>query len=178
VRRFQVHLTGTGVEPSSINQAATALRFFFAVTLGRSELALHLARVHYPRKLVQSWAPAFVTETIQSLRSIDRAGTHAIEQSGLALADRTEDEIDAATALLLLRLGRRLSRREVDPIDNQFVDARPVTRKLEKVVVPPPLGATLFDLSRGRSSGSEATAASYVPSRLTVAYTRLGRRLT
>ena len=26
VRRFQVHLTGTGVGPSSINQAATALR--------------------------------------------------------------------------------------------------------------------------------------------------------
>ena len=51
VRRFQVHLTGAGVGPSSINQASTALRFFFAVTLGRSELALHLARVHYPRKL-------------------------------------------------------------------------------------------------------------------------------
>ena len=57
VRRFQVHLTGTGVGPSSMNQAATALRFFFAVTLGRSDLALHLARVHYPRKLPRVLSP-------------------------------------------------------------------------------------------------------------------------
>jgi integrase/recombinase XerD len=51
VRRFQVHLTETGVGPSSINQAATALRFFFGPTVDRPELARHLARVHYPRKL-------------------------------------------------------------------------------------------------------------------------------
>jgi integrase/recombinase XerD len=49
VRRFQVHLTETGVGSSSINQAATALRFFFGTTLDRPELARHLARVHYPR---------------------------------------------------------------------------------------------------------------------------------
>jgi integrase/recombinase XerD len=29
VRRFQIHLTETGVGPSSINQAATAPRYFF-----------------------------------------------------------------------------------------------------------------------------------------------------
>ncbi len=51
VRRFQVHLTEIGVEPSSINQAATALRFFFGTTLDRPELGLHLARTHYPRPL-------------------------------------------------------------------------------------------------------------------------------
>ncbi len=51
VRRFQVHLTEIGVGPSPINQAATALRFFFGTTLDRPELARHLARVHYPRPL-------------------------------------------------------------------------------------------------------------------------------
>ncbi|HET9538901.1 MAG TPA: tyrosine-type recombinase/integrase [Mesorhizobium sp.] len=51
VRRFQVHLTEIGVGPSSINQAATALRFFFGTTLDRPELARHLARTHYPRPL-------------------------------------------------------------------------------------------------------------------------------
>src|SRR5262245_61201705 len=52
VRRFQVHLTEIGgVGPSSINQAATALRFFFGTTLDRPELARHLARVFYPRPL-------------------------------------------------------------------------------------------------------------------------------
>ena len=38
VRRFQVHLTETGVGPSSINQAATSLRFFFGTTLDRDRL--------------------------------------------------------------------------------------------------------------------------------------------
>jgi len=66
VRRFQVHLTATGVGPSSINQAATALRFFFAVTLGRSQLALHLARVHYPRKLPRVLSPEEVGRLLEA----------------------------------------------------------------------------------------------------------------
>jgi integrase/recombinase XerD len=57
VRRFQVHLTESEVGPSSINYATSALRFFLAVTLGRAELALHLARVHYPRKLPRVLSP-------------------------------------------------------------------------------------------------------------------------
>jgi site-specific recombinase XerD len=66
VRHFQVHLTETGVGPSSINQAATALRFFFAVTLGRSELALHLTRVHYPRKLPRVLSPEEVGRLLEA----------------------------------------------------------------------------------------------------------------
>src|SRR5215813_4042201 len=38
VRRFQVQLTEMGVGPSSVNQAATALRFFFGTTVDRPEL--------------------------------------------------------------------------------------------------------------------------------------------
>ena len=66
VRRFQVHLTGTSVSSSSMNQVATALRFFFAVTLGRSELALHLARVHYPRKLLRVLSPEEVGRLLEA----------------------------------------------------------------------------------------------------------------
>src|SRR5262249_25393705 len=51
VRRYQVHLTESGVQPPKLNSSASALRFFFATTLARAELARHLARVHYPRKL-------------------------------------------------------------------------------------------------------------------------------
>jgi integrase/recombinase XerD len=51
VRRYQVHLTGSGVQPPTLNSSAAALRFFFATTRDRAELACHLARVHYPRKL-------------------------------------------------------------------------------------------------------------------------------
>jgi site-specific recombinase XerD len=51
VRRFQVHLTDSGAQPPKLNSSASALRFFFGVTLDRPELAHRLARVHYPRKL-------------------------------------------------------------------------------------------------------------------------------
>jgi integrase/recombinase XerD len=51
VRRYQVHLTDSGAQPPKFNSAASALRFFFGITLDRPELAHRLARVHYPRKL-------------------------------------------------------------------------------------------------------------------------------
>ena len=51
VRRFQVHLTEAGAQPPKFNSSASALRFFFGITLDRPELAHRLARVHYPRKL-------------------------------------------------------------------------------------------------------------------------------
>jgi integrase len=51
VRRYQVHLTESGAQPPKLNSSASALRFFFATTLDRPELAHRLARVHYPRKL-------------------------------------------------------------------------------------------------------------------------------
>jgi hypothetical protein len=50
-RRYQVHLTESGVQPPTLNSSESALRFFFATTRGRAELACHLARAHYPRKL-------------------------------------------------------------------------------------------------------------------------------
>ena len=50
VRRFQVHQTESGVQPPTLNGAASALRFLFGVTLDRADLARHLARVHYPQE--------------------------------------------------------------------------------------------------------------------------------
>ena len=66
VRRFQVHLTETGVGPSSINQASTALRFFFSTTLDRPELARYLARVHYPRPLPRVLSPEEVGRLLEA----------------------------------------------------------------------------------------------------------------
>ena len=52
--------------PSSINQAATALRFFFDTTVDRPELARHLARVHYPRKLPRVLSPEEVGRLLEA----------------------------------------------------------------------------------------------------------------
>ena len=51
LRRFQVHQSGAGAQPSVMNSTVTALRFFFRVTLDRPEMGRHLTLVRQPRKL-------------------------------------------------------------------------------------------------------------------------------
>ena len=51
LRRFQLHQTEAGMQPPGINSSVSALRFFFTVTLDRSDLARRLTVVHQPRKL-------------------------------------------------------------------------------------------------------------------------------
>jgi site-specific recombinase XerD len=51
VRRYQLHLTASGVGIPTINQTVSTLRFFFKVTLGRTDIVNHTQFVHEPRKL-------------------------------------------------------------------------------------------------------------------------------
>ena len=57
VRQFQAQQISNGAQPPKMNTQASALRFFFTVTLGRVDLAHQLARTHYPRKLVRVLSP-------------------------------------------------------------------------------------------------------------------------
>jgi site-specific recombinase XerD len=57
IRRFQLAQVQQGVQPPKMNTQASALRFFFTVTLGRADLAHQLARTHYPRKLPRVLTP-------------------------------------------------------------------------------------------------------------------------
>jgi integrase/recombinase XerD len=51
LRRYQVHQSSAGEQPSSINSSVAALRFFFRVTLNRPDMGHHLTRVPMPEKL-------------------------------------------------------------------------------------------------------------------------------
>jgi integrase/recombinase XerD len=51
LRRYQLHLTGTGLRPPTINGTVTALRFFFTVTLDRPDTVKPLTFVAEPRKI-------------------------------------------------------------------------------------------------------------------------------
>ena len=51
IRRFQLAQVEEGAQPPKMNAQASALRFFFTITLGRADLTHQLARTHYPRKL-------------------------------------------------------------------------------------------------------------------------------
>jgi integrase/recombinase XerD len=51
VRRYQLHLTASGVGVASLNQTVSTLRFFFRVTLKRHDIVEHTHFNRRPRKL-------------------------------------------------------------------------------------------------------------------------------
>lgn len=51
VRAYQAHLVGRRVSWGALNQTVCALRFFYGVTLGRSDLPERIAYARKPRKL-------------------------------------------------------------------------------------------------------------------------------
>ena len=66
IRRFQFAQVEQGAQPPKMNAQASALRFFFTITLGRADLAHQLARTHYPRKLPRVLTPDQVAQLIEA----------------------------------------------------------------------------------------------------------------
>lgn len=66
LRRFQLHQTERGAQPPKMNSQASALRFFFTITLGRADLIHQLARTHYPRKLPRVLSPDDVVRLLEA----------------------------------------------------------------------------------------------------------------
>ena len=66
IRRFQLAQVNEGAQPPKMNGQASALRFFFTITLGRADLAHQLARTHYPRKLPRVLAREQVARLIEA----------------------------------------------------------------------------------------------------------------
>src|ERR1700758_2649622 len=66
IRRFQLAQVEQGAQPPKTNTQASALRFFFTITLGRADLAHQLARTHYPRKLPRVLAREQVGRLIEA----------------------------------------------------------------------------------------------------------------
>ena len=66
VRQFQLHQVEQGAQPPKLNNQASALRFFFTITLDRADLAHQFARTHYPRKLPRVLSPDEVTRLLEA----------------------------------------------------------------------------------------------------------------
>ena len=66
LRRFQAEQMAQGAQPPKMNAQASALRFFFMITLGRADLAHQLARTHYPRKLPRILTPDEVGRLLEA----------------------------------------------------------------------------------------------------------------
>jgi site-specific recombinase XerD len=66
LRRFQLHQRQSGMQPPSINNSVSALRFFFTVTLERPDLARRLTVVREPLRLPTVLSVEEVTLLLQS----------------------------------------------------------------------------------------------------------------
>jgi site-specific recombinase XerD len=64
LRRYQLHLRSIGTSATSMNAAATALRFFFEVTLERRETAAALTSVRQPQRIPVLLSPQEVARLL------------------------------------------------------------------------------------------------------------------
>ena len=64
LRKYQLHLVDHGISPASLNSAISGLKFFFNVTLDRSDLMAKMQPVHLPRKLPVILSPEEVSRLI------------------------------------------------------------------------------------------------------------------
>jgi integrase/recombinase XerD len=66
VRRFQLHLATNGAHIPILNHTVAALRFFFKVTLRRSDIIEHTTFVHEPHKLPVVLSPEEVARLLDA----------------------------------------------------------------------------------------------------------------
>jgi len=66
VRRFQLHLATNGAHIPILNHTVAALRFFFRVTLKRSDIIEHTTFLHEPRKLPVVLSPQEVARLLDA----------------------------------------------------------------------------------------------------------------
>ncbi|MGX5806346.1 tyrosine-type recombinase/integrase, partial [Bradyrhizobium sp. Arg314] len=96
VRTYQLHLVSRRVTWGALNQAVCALRFFFGVTLGRTDLPERISYARAPRKLPVVLSADEVVGFLEAVNGVKNrvalttayaAGLRALEASRLKVTD-------------------------------------------------------------------------------------------
>jgi integrase/recombinase XerD len=110
LRRYQLHLTESGIRPPSINGAVSALRFFFSVTLDRPEVTKLLAFVAEPRKIPVVSSPEEVTRFLDAAPGPKyKAAFGAAYGAGLRVSEVVAlkvSDVDSERMLLRIEQGK------------------------------------------------------------------------
>lgn len=110
VRSFQIHLVSMGVSWPGLNQVVCALRFFYGVTLGRTEIPERIPYAREPQKLPVVLSADEVVRFLQAVSGLKSraalttayaAGLRAAEVAALRVAD-----IDSARGVIIVRHGK------------------------------------------------------------------------
>jgi integrase/recombinase XerD len=110
LRLFQLHLTETHVRPPTINGTVTALRFFFAVTVDRSDVTKPLTFVAEPRKIPVILSPEEVARFLEAAHGPKyKAALSAAYGAGLRVSEVVAlkvPDIDSKRMLLRIEQGK------------------------------------------------------------------------
>src|SRR2546427_70456 len=110
LRRFQLHQRQSGVQPPSINNSVSALRFFFTATLDRPDLARRLTVVREPLRLPAVLSVEEVTLLLQSAPGAkDKAALGTAYGAGLRVSEVVAlkvGDIDSERMLLRVEQGK------------------------------------------------------------------------
>ena len=136
VRRYQLHLTTSGVGVPTLNQAVSTLRFFFRVTLKRHDILEHTHFIREPRKLPVVLSPEEVARLLDAAPGLKYkaalsvaygAGLRAAEVVSLKISD-----IDSERMIIRVEQGKgrkdryvMLSRHLLELLRAWYKTARP-----------------------------------------------------
>ncbi len=96
LRRYQLHMRSSGASATAMNTAVSALRFFFGVTLGRSDAQVGMTTVREPHRLPVVLSPEEVARLLDAASGLKYraalsvaygAGLRASEVVSLKLTD-------------------------------------------------------------------------------------------
>jgi len=110
LRRYQLHLASSGISVPSQNATVTALRFFFAVTLGHGEVTERMPFVREPRKLPVVLSPAEVARFLEAAPGLKyRAALSVAYGAGLRAAEVVSlkvGDIDSTRMVIRVEQGK------------------------------------------------------------------------
>ena len=110
LRRFQVHQSEAGAQPSVMNNTVTALRFFLRVTLDRPEMGRHLTLVRQPRKLPNVLSEEEVVRLLEHASGLKyRAALGVAYGAGLRVSEVANlkvSDIDSKRMLIRVEEGK------------------------------------------------------------------------
>jgi site-specific recombinase XerD len=114
VRRFQLHLVSNGAGTPKMNATASALRFFFNITLDRPDLANQTSFVHEPRKMPVVLSPEEVARLLEAAPSIKyKAALSIAYGAGLRVAEVAALKVsDIDSKRMMLRVEQGKGRRD------------------------------------------------------------------
>src|ERR1700730_3409974 len=114
LRLFQLHLTETHVRPPTIKGPVTALRFFFSVTVDRSDVTKPLTFVAEPRGIPVILSPAEVARFLEAAPGPKyKAALSAAYGAGLRVSEVVALKVpDIDSQRMLLRIEQRKGRKD------------------------------------------------------------------